>query len=156
MVAPGILKYLQTGLAATPIVLERLCADLTTAQVDHRPDPERFTLREAMAHHADWERVWDERLNRMLDEDNPDMPGYDEGQWAIDNDYAHADFAEQLALFRSRREKLCAQFAALTPEQWMRAGLRDEIGSITVYDLAVHILGHDGYHLRQVVEFRPI
>jgi hypothetical protein len=154
MIATAVLRYLQGGLAATPIVLEQLCAGITTEEMDRQVDPERFTLREAIAHMADWEGVWEERISRMVEEDNPVLPGYDEGQWAIDHDYAHSDFAEQLDRFRAGREKLTALLASLGPEEWGRTCIREDIGPLTIGDLATLVLGHDGYHLRQVVEFR--
>jgi uncharacterized damage-inducible protein DinB len=149
------IKYLLSGLAATPAVAERLLAGATDAELDARPDPERFTLREALAHMADWEGVWLERIERTLAEENPHLPGYDEGQWAIDHDYAHSVASEQLARLRTGREKIVARLSGLTPEQWARPASHSEWGNTTVFAMAALILGHDGYHLRQFVEFRP-
>ena len=33
---------------------------------DRKPDPERFTIREVVAHMADWEGVWLERARRVV------------------------------------------------------------------------------------------
>ena len=48
-----------------------------------------------MAHLADWELVFQQRLTRMRSEDNPMRPGYDVGQWAIDHGYAQTDWRVQ-------------------------------------------------------------
>jgi uncharacterized damage-inducible protein DinB len=156
MVPEGVRRYLRHGLAATPIVLERLCVGVTEQDLDRRPDPERFTLREALAHLADWEGVWLDRMTRMRREDHPFLESFDEGQWAIDHDYAHSNAAEQLIRFRAGREKISALLNELTDDEWERTGNREEIGSVTILDFAVLVLGHDGYHLRQFVEYRPI
>ena len=150
---PYARRYLLHGLNASPIAAEALLAGLTDAQADRRPDPERFTIREALCHLADWEFVWLERIQRIINEDNPLLPGYDEGQMAIDRNYAGQNLAEQLARFREGRAALAALLQGLSPEQWERAGLRDEIGPVTINDLATLVLGDDGYHLRQFVEF---
>jgi len=149
------IKYLLSGLAGSPDVMERLLAGISDTELDARPDPERFTLREAVSHMADWEGVWLERIDRTLDEDTPFLPGYDEGQWAIDHDYAHAKLPEQLAKFRSGREKIIARLSDLPAEAWLRPARHGEWGDTTVFAMAALILGHDGYHLKQIVDFRP-
>ena len=108
-----IRTYLRQGLAATPVLLDRLLEGITADELDKRPDPARFTIREALCHLADWEGVWRERLQRIATEDTPFLPGYDEGQWAIDHDYAHANAAEQLEKFRAGREALSVFLADL-------------------------------------------
>jgi uncharacterized damage-inducible protein DinB len=147
-------NYRQQGLAATPVLLEHLLEGITDTELDRRPDPERFTLREAVAHVADWEGIWLERMRLIVAEEDPYLPGYDEGQWAVDHDYAHADLGEQLAKFRAGREVLTAFLADLPPEAYGRVGRHGEIGLLTLGDLATLVLAHDAYHLRQVAEFR--
>jgi hypothetical protein len=146
-------RYLLHGLAATPIVIDRLLLAATPADYDRRPDPERFTLREVIAHLADWEPVWHQRLQRVRTEEQPMLPGYDESQWAIDHDYAHAAVPEQMARFREGRARLLAFLRDLSPEDWDRTGQHSQWGRVTLADLAVLVLGHDGYHLRQIADW---
>src|SRR6185369_15230445 len=145
--------YVMQGLAGAPYVIDRLLQGAASDEFDKRPDPERFTIREVMGHLADWEGVWLERLIRIRDEDNPYLPGYDEGQWAIDHDYAHMDVREQQSRFRDGREKLVSALKGLTPEQWERTASHGEWGSITVEAMAALVLGHDGYHTRQIADW---
>ncbi len=44
---PAGRDYLPQGLAATPVVVERRMLAASPDRYDRRPDPERFTLREA-------------------------------------------------------------------------------------------------------------
>ena len=149
-----VYRYVKVGLAAMPDVFESLLAGITPETLDARPDPERFTLREAVAHLADWEGVWLDRMQKIQAEERPYLPSYDEGQWAIDHDYAHSDFAYQLAKFRSGRTALVAFLEALPDTAWSRTGQHGDLGSLTLAELAGIVLGHDGYHLQQVVHFR--
>lgn len=146
--------YMVHGLSATPVVLEELLAGITEAELDRRPDPERFTIREAVAHLADWEEVWRERMIAMRDTNHPTLPGYDEGQWAIDHDYAHADIVREVAKFREARARTAAFLSALSGAQWERPGAHAEAGEMTIGTLAALVLGHDGYHLRQIIEWK--
>src|SRR5262249_55808620 len=145
--------YVMQGLAGTPYVIDRLLGEAGPADFNRRPDPDRFTIREVMGHLADWEGVWLERILKMHDEDHPFLPGYDEGQWAIDHDYSHMDVSEQQARFRRGREKLVSTLKALTPEQWERTASHGEWGHVTIEGLAALVIGHDGYHMRQIADW---
>lgn len=146
-------KYLLNGLAGTPVVIDRMLQQATADDYDRCPDPARFTLREMMAHLADWEGVWLERMTAIKTQETPTLQGYDEGQWAIDHDYAHADFAEQQQSFRERRSTLMLVLNELSPEEWERLGNHTELGMLSMEALAVQILGHDAYHLQQIAEW---
>ena len=145
--------YVMQGLAGVPYVIDRLLKGADSDDFDLRPDPERFTIREVMGHLADWEGVWLERILKMRDEEHPFLPGYDEGQWAIDHDYAHMDVRAQQARFRQGRESLVSTLRALSNEQWERTASHGEWGHVTIEGVAALVLGHDGYHTRQISEW---
>ena len=146
--------YLLLDLESAPDVLARLLADTPDPAVyDRRPDPDRFTLREMVAHLADWEAMFLERLTKTRDEENAILQGLDEGQVAIDNDYAHADPAECLARYKAGRVKIVSLLPGLVPEQWGRTGRHTEIGPITLEEQAILIAAHDGYHRQQTLEW---
>jgi hypothetical protein len=145
--------YLLEGLSATSLVVETLLKTATPADYDRRPDPERFTLREVAAHLADWESEWLHRMRRINEEEQPILQAYDEGQWAIERDYAHADVDEQVALFSERRKQTVAFLRGLSPERWERTGRHVEWGPVSIEHWATLVLGHDGYHTRQIAEW---
>jgi DinB superfamily len=151
---PYIQRYILSGLRATPQVYTKLLEGITEEEADRRPDPERFSIREAIAHMADWDEIFRTRGERIRDEEIPLLPGYDEGQLALERNYAAMPVAESLERFIASRATLLAFFESLTPEQWKRQGNRDEIGMIELSDLSVMILGHDGYHAEQFIQYR--
>ncbi len=154
MLPKKVETYLLGALDGAPDVFDALLQGMTDAEADRRPDPERFTVREALAHLAEWEDVFRERLLQTRDEENATLQGYDEGQWAIDHDYAHSDWREQARLFRERRAALVALLRSLTPAQWERSAFHTEAGPITAEQQAVLILAHDGYHETQFAQWR--
>lgn len=145
--------YLLLDLESAPDVLARLLAGTSLETWDRRPDPDRFTLREMVAHLADWESVFLTRLTQTRDEENATLQGLDEGQVAIDHDYAHADPSECLARYKAGRPKIIALLRGLSPEQWDRVGRHTEIGPISLTEQAVLIAAHDGYHRQQTVSY---
>ena len=154
MLPDRIKTYLLCDLEATPELLDRLLPDVSDEAIyDRRPDPERFTVREVIAHLADWEEVFLSRIQQTRDQDNAKFAGMDEGKLARDHDYAHADPAECRARFRQGRQTLVDTLRGLTPAQWERVGTHSEIGPVTVETQAVMIASHDGYHLKQILEW---
>lgn len=155
MLPAAAMRYVLLAMEGTPAVLDSLLREVAHNDPlwDFRPDPERFTLREAAAHLADWEPIFLERVLRIRDEEKPFLPDIDEGQLAITNDYAHSDAHASLRRFREGRAKLSAALRALPAEAWTRMGHRDKIGDLTLEDMAVFVVAHDGYHTRQVAEW---
>ncbi len=150
---PYLRGYLFSALLEGPTLLRLLVKDMTDEQADARTDPERFTLREAIAHLADWETVFRERFERVVSEDSPVLPNIDEGQRAIDRDYGRTDWREQLALFESRRAENLEFLKGLKIESWARTGNRPEIGNMSLYDLVQLMPLHDSYHQKQAREY---
>lgn len=156
MLTAKVYQYALMSLEGTPAVFARLLDGLSATEADLRPDPARFSLREAVAHLADWEDVFRQRLLLTRDQDNPTLQGYDEGQWAIDRDYAHSDWRKQLARFGEERAQTAALIRSFTPQQLARTGLHTEAGPISLQEQALLIVVHDGYHARQFAEGRAV
>jgi hypothetical protein len=147
-------RYLFAGLKAGPVVVERLLAGMSAEEADWRPDPQRFTLREAIAHLADWEPIFLGRMQRICAEDSPVLEDMDEGVLAIEHNYAALDPFEQLARFRDGRAKLIAFLEERADSDWARVGNRPEIGDITLETIATLVPLHDNYHTAQIVQWR--
>ncbi|MDE2127062.1 MAG: DinB family protein [Armatimonadetes bacterium] len=153
---PIVTDYLLHGLDATPAVLASMLEPVAVAdrRWNHRPDPERFTLREMVAHLADWEVIFRSRMVRILREDHPALEGIDEERLAIDNDYASCDPLAQLAVYVAERKASLTFLHGLSGDQWLRWGSRlPNVPRLSISDTAVLMLGHDGYHLQQCAEW---
>lgn len=163
MLPPFVRKYLLAALAGTPDVLDGFLKAIPDGDPfwDFRPYPERFTLREVLAHLADWEPIFLERMIRIRDEAQPDLPSYDEGQYVLENDYAHQSPQANLVRFREGRARMHAFLQGLDPESWERTGrfLMDGPANsqqTTLEAWAVEVIGHDGYHTQQVAQWRAL
>lgn len=144
-------SYLLIALDATPDVLDRLLAGVTdSAAYDSRLAPDQFTLREILAHLADWTQIYRDRLVQTRDMENASLPSYDEGQLAVDHNYAQADPQASLQRFRAGRQELLSVLNGLSADQWNRSAIHSEYGSLTVDDQLALIAGHDGYHLQEI------
>ncbi len=152
--SPYYKRYLFNGLASGPIVLRHLLAGITEEEADFRPDPDRFTLREAVAHLADWEPIFLGRFKRTVEEDQPLIHGLDEGELAIKNNYPAKDIHVELERYVEGRAEVTAYVEKLPDAAWSRKANRDEIGLVDLEFLVGLLPLHDAYHARQTIEWR--
>ena len=147
--------YLFPGLRLSPIAVERLIARIPSEQYDSRTSSERFSVREAIAHLADWEPIFLYRLQTAVNSPGSDIEDLDEGEFAIKNDYASKDPIAEAKRFKEGRAAVVAYLESLPAEAWSRTVVHPIRGEMTVYDWANCIVGHDVYHIENFSEFLP-
>src|SRR6476659_8062259 len=99
LVASVMHPYLLSVLDLTPKTLERLISQVPAKRYDELTDPNRFTLREAVAHLADWEPIFLQRIQAGVDKPGAEVFGMDESQRAIDKNYGNWDLKESCRIF---------------------------------------------------------
>lgn len=145
--------YVMYGLGATPHVLSHIIKNASHVDWDKQPDPERFNLRYMLAHLADMDDAWLERVSSIRKEPGARIMGKDPDALARDNQYETLDPHDSLQRFIQGREKLLAELGSYTDDQWSLTGQHSEFGEVSILQIAQFALGHDGYHLRQTVEW---
>ena len=156
MLRPFMRDRLKVGLAGLPDVLDAMLRKVSLDDPiwDLRPDPDRFTLREVVAHLADYEEVWPHRISRILNEDNPSLEKADHERFVIDNDYAHSDPFESLSLIRERRPLWVALLHGISEQEWQRAGVMPGPTGVITLEVQETFVGiHDSYHTAQVAQW---
>ena len=146
---PYLLKSIGTG----PIVVRRLVNLIPPDKIDTALGPDRFTVREVVAHLADWEQLFRHRIDRALTRPHTSVVVYDEGQRAIDMKYGRANIDEQLNVFASQRQKTKILLHSLTDDELQRAFIHPALGPVTVEDQANMLIGHDMYHIEQLTAY---
>jgi hypothetical protein len=146
-------RYQLIALAGAPEVLSALLDHPEDSHLwDLLHEPERFTLRESLAHLADWEPVARGRILKCLAEDKPFLTNWDEDQAAIDGGYYKLSPLESLEVFAKERQETVAVVSALKDEEWARPGVREGVGELSIERQVNLIIAHDGYHFKQVVD----
>ncbi len=151
--SPFVHNYFASGVENSARVVKFLLRDLSEndARWDAKPDPERFSLREIVAHLVDFDTISRERFERMIREENPEFPNWDPTEAA-----AHYDTRNPIhqieSLILSRRE-LKDWLLGLSEREWKCTGTRPKIGDFLVEEGAAMMLAHDAYHLEQIVSW---
>ena len=145
---PYLLKSLEFG----PIVLERIVGQIPQSRFDERTSNDRFTLREAVAHLVDFEPIFRGRMEQANSNPGCAVIVMDEGQMAIDHDYASQDVHRNLEMFVSQRASTAAFLRTLSPSDFQKTMVHPQLGPLAIEDVANLLLGHDLYHLEHASE----
>lgn len=147
--------YLTNAFDNAPVALSALLSHLPADSPvwDTRPDPARFSVREIVAHLADWDEIWEERFGRTVTEEAPLLLRPDLDQRAAERGYATADPIKCLARLRDSRAALTASLRSLHEDAWTRTTTLDRMGAVPLHVLVALAVSHDSYHVRQVTEW---
>jgi FMN phosphatase YigB (HAD superfamily) len=140
-------------LRATPAALDSLSEGLPSAAWTDAPKPGEWNLTEIFCHLRD---VDDEvnlpRIRKVLEENNPFLPGMDTDPWAAEREYVCQNGPEALESFTALRIELVELLDILRPEDWERTARHAIFGLTNLKELVSINAGHDRLHLRQAYE----
>jgi hypothetical protein len=149
------------GTADLIAAYERGTADLRTAvagmtaeQVLSRPIPGKWSTLEVVAHLADTEIYYTDRIERTLALEWPLLLGVDERAYPGRLNYQAFDLAEQLDLFTALRRHGTRILRLQPPEAWLRVAVHSETGLVTLRQLVLQAVRHVRHHLPFLAEKR--
>lgn len=131
-------------------LVPRWRAALNRLDARERPAATVWSALEYGAHVRDVHRVFGQRLDLMLTQDDPQFANWDQDATALAERYDLQDpgrVADELA---DAAAALAEKFAAVGPEQWGRTGRRSNGSEFTVTTLAQYFLHDVVHHLHDV------
>ncbi len=120
-----------------------------------RPEPGKWSPLEYACHVRDVFRLYDQRLELMLGQDDPLFPNWDQDETAVADRYAEQDPAEVAAALRRAALAIAGRFESVTGAQWQRTGRRSDGASFTVETFARYFIHDPVHHLHDVTAVRP-
>lgn len=146
------LVYLESGLAVMPAVVTRLVRLIGADRVEERLSPDRFSVREIVAHLADLEVVLRGRMELAQKSPGAAVPNWDPDAEAIAKHYAAWEVEPTLERFAVERAATLELFRSLDETQ-LACTVRHAVqGEINVVHIATFALGHDAYHIDQLTQ----
>jgi hypothetical protein len=124
------------------------------SEVDFRPGPGEWSVRQIVAHLADSEIVGAERFRRVVAEDNPTLLAFDESAWAERLDYQRRKPSASLETFRRTRAENYELLKDLSPESFERRGNHTELGPVSLLGLLKTYAEHAESHTQQIFRVR--
>ena len=115
-----------------------------------RPAPTTWSTLEYACHVRDVFRVFEDRLRRMLVEDNPLFENWDQDATAVEARYGEQEptiVADELEVAGNA---LVERFSDVGPDDWSRPGRRSDGSNFTVGTLSCYLLHDVVHHLHDV------
>jgi hypothetical protein len=141
--ARAVADLLRANAGAWPEVLE-------DERAARRPAPDVWSALEYGCHVRDVFRIYDERLRRMLTEDDPLYPNWDQDQSAVDDDYGSQSPATVIEQLVAAAGQLARRFESVAGDQWQRTGRRSDGASFTIDSFARYFIHDPIHHLHDV------
>jgi uncharacterized damage-inducible protein DinB len=135
-------------LTTTVAHIRSLTAPLSAEEIDRRPAPDKWSIREIVAHLADCETVFSFRLRQTLAEDHPIIQPFDQGRWA--ERYKAYSFEDALRSFEAARKWNLDLLSGVTEGDRHRPVTHPERGTMTFWTIVETMGGHDNNHLLQI------
>jgi DinB superfamily len=131
-------------------VARRFEGALTRPDAAHRPSPEVWSVLEYGCHVRDACRVFGDRVQMMLAEDEPTFPNWDQDASAIDERYWEQDARVVSAQLAEGAERAAEEFELVRDDQWKRTGERSNGSRFTVDSLARYFAHDLVHHARDI------
>lgn len=119
------------------------------------PKPGGWSPKQVAIHLMDTELIWSVRRRKLLAENNPDLPAFDQNLWsdALSGGRETEDAVRTLELLR--KQNLALIRSAPAPKGALdRTGRHPEYGKLTIRDMVMHGADHDAKHATQIKRIR--
>ena len=124
------------------------------AQLSAHPIQGKWSAREIVQHLADSEMNSAIRLRKLLTEENPQIQGYDQEEYARRLRYNEREIAPALDALRGARATSAQLLDSMTDEDWAREGTHSESGRYTAEDWLRIYADHAHNHAEQIRRLR--
>lgn len=133
--------------AAGPRMLREAVAGMSHEDLRARPVPGKWSMMEVVAHIADFEPIYADRIKRCIAEERPTFFGGDPDVFQAGLHYHERDLATELSLVESVRMHLASILRACDAGALQREGVHSVDGPIAVAELLRRITNHIPHHV---------
>ena len=132
---------------AGPRQLRAALAGVNTEQLEARPIPGKWSIKEVVCHIADYEPVYVDRMKRVIAEDQPMLLAGSPDAFVARLAYDQRDVDEELALIEIVRSQMARILRSLPSQDFQRTGNHSVRGPVDLGTLLQQITDHIPHHL---------
>jgi DinB superfamily len=134
--------------------VRRLVAGLGEESLSKRTIPDKWSLKELVCHVLRVQRVFSERLETTLTQENPSLTSYEPEGDAVFEKLAARPAEETLAAYIAERERHLERLEDLLPAEWHRVAQHPEFPHYDVHFQTDYLAHHEAHHIYQMLERR--
>jgi HAD superfamily hydrolase (TIGR01549 family) len=138
-------------LRSTPAAIHTLTRSFSEQDWNKRPGEDEWSTTELMCHLRDVDQEVNlPRLQKVMSEDNPFLPGVATDPWAEERSYCNEHGPDALKEFTVIRTKITDLLESLEPDDWQRMARHAIFGPTKIKELTGFIATHDRVHVAEV------
>jgi hypothetical protein len=136
--------------------IRRLTAGLDEEALARRPIPEKWSLKELVAHLWRVQEVFESRIEAMLTQTKPSLAPYDANSDPGFEAKLNSTFEELLAGFMGDRDELTSLLDSLSAGDWRHRGMHPEYRHYDVRFAVEYLACHEAHHIYQMLQRREL
>ena len=140
-----------TELREIPNIFRHALQTTDDQAIHRRPAPGEWSAIEVLGHMIDKMFHWSNRVERILLEERPLLPDYDQDAEVREHDYQHVDPIILLERLQRQCEHFAALVASLPSTALQREGVHSARGPMTIQQCIEAPLGSVSEHLKQLL-----
>jgi uncharacterized damage-inducible protein DinB len=140
---PLLARYTAGG----PLLMYAI-SGLAPEQETTKIGPGTWSIAQLVAHLLDADLVIADRIKRVIAEDEPLLPAFDESLWIDRLDSQGMPVEEAVNLFSANRHWMSRILRRCSEADFSRAGIHSEAGRKTLAELVTSAVTHVDHHLR--------
>lgn len=137
-------------LNAVAPTLRREVDGLSEAVLTYRPAEGEWSIHEICGHFCDDAHFLHTRLFRMITEEEPRLPAWDQEEQLRERNPLAVPIQELLTEFAAQRAQTVELLADLVHWNWARQGRHEERGRLSIRQLVDIAVAHEEGHLEQI------
>ena len=145
-----LLERFRRGPEVLAVVLTGVFGD----EEDYLMAPGKWSIRQIIAHLADTETVYAQRMRQVVAEENPPIVPFDQDAWARNLDYARRKPKQSLETLRRVRAENYELLKDLPEAAYARTGNHAVRGPVTLLQIVEGAANHVESHARQLQQIR--
>lgn len=142
------------AMAEAPDRLRKLVKGLSEKELETKPAPGKWSIKEIVCHLADGEVILGSRYRLVAAHDKPPIPGYDQDAFAERLGPMNATAQDLVDDYSMMRAVNLGLLDRLPPEAFDRVGLHSERGEESIRTMVAMYAAHDRIHFSQIETIR--
>lgn len=138
------------NLRETPQAVAELIDGLTEVQLNRAPEEGAWSIRNAVTHLRDAQGVFEFRVGRMIEQDNPELASQAVFEWADREADRPPATSEIFQAYTESRKSIIEMLENLALKDWWRGGRHEEFGPVTIKQQASYFATHELSHFPQI------
>ncbi|NHN29145.1 DinB family protein [Paenibacillus agricola] len=134
---------------ATYVCIQEKIEGLTDLQLEWKPAPAKWSIKEVVAHLVDSSMVHAIRIRKIVAENTPQFLLYDQDAWVASSRSNATSMEEILSAFHALLLYNALFYERLSEEDWSKKGLNGD-KEVSIADLFQGFINHVNIHLAQI------